>query len=97
MKLFLSAANIFGVPIIHPHGGEVTSGSMDDTFRHCITKMSDIHFVANKVYKNRVIQLGENSNKVFNVGGLSLDNIKKFLYSQNEIQRKLKLKFLKKI
>ena len=94
---FSIAANIFGVPIIHLHGGEVTSGSMDDTFRHCITKMSDIHFVANKVYKNRVIQLGENPNKVFNVGGLSLDNIsKKFLYNKNEIQRKLKLKFLKK-
>ena len=74
---FSIAANIFGVPIIHLHGGEVTSGSMDDTFRHCITKMSDIHFVANKVYKNRVIQLGENPNKVFNVGGLSLDNISK--------------------
>ena len=61
------AANIFGVPIIHLHGGEVT-GSMDDTFRHCITKMSDIHFVANKFIKIELYNWS-NPNKVFNVGG----------------------------
>ena len=51
------AAHISRIPVAHIHGGEITSGIIDDAFRHSITKMSHIHFVANKVYRNRVIQL----------------------------------------
>ena len=54
---------MFRIPIAHIHGGEVTEGVLDDAFRHSITKLSHIHFVANKTYKNRVIQLGGESKK----------------------------------
>ena len=75
-----TAALIHNIPIIHLHGGELTESLIDDAFRHSITKMSSYHFVANKIYKKRVIQLGEDPKKVFNVGGLGVDNIKKFSF-----------------
>ncbi len=62
------------IPIAHLHGGETTEGAFDEAFRHSITKMSQIHFVAADVYRDRVIQLGENPNNVFLVGGLGVDN-----------------------
>ena len=65
-------ALIFEIPIAHIHGGEITEGAFDDALRHSITKMSNIHFVANKSYKKRVVQLGENPKSVFVVGGLGL-------------------------
>ena len=56
--------------------------------RHSITKMSTIHFVANKKYKKRVIQLGENKKNVFNVGGLSSDNVLKTkILKKKEIEK----------
>lgn len=64
-----------GIPIAHIHGGEKTVGALDDVLRHCITKMSSLHFVAAEEYKKRVVQLGENPGKVEVVGGLGLDNI----------------------
>lgn len=89
-----SAAKIFGIPIAHIHGGEITEGSLDEIIRHSITKMSDIHFVANEVYKKRIIQMGENPEKVFNVGGLGVDAIKKTkLMKKNILEKSLGLKF----
>ena len=73
----VSAAMIARIPIAHLHGGEATEGSIDESIRHSITKMSHLHFVAAKEYKNRVIQLGEQPDRVFNVGGLGIDNINK--------------------
>ena len=73
----VSAAMIAKIPIGHIHGGEATEGLIDESIRHSITKMSHIHFVATDEYKNRVIQLGEQPDKVFNVGGLGIDNINK--------------------
>jgi GDP/UDP-N,N'-diacetylbacillosamine 2-epimerase (hydrolysing) len=72
-----SAAMIARIPIAHLHGGETTEGAFDEAIRHSITKMSHLHFTATEVYKNRVIQLGEQPNRVFNVGGLGVDNIVK--------------------
>jgi|694.fasta_scaffold75653_2 GDP/UDP-N,N'-diacetylbacillosamine 2-epimerase (hydrolysing) len=87
-----------GIPIAHIHGGEVTEGSYDDNIRHSITKLSHYHFVANKTFKKRVVQLGENSKSTFVVGGLGVDNIKKYaLLSKQEIQKLLKIKFQKYI
>ena len=63
-----SAAMIMNIPIAHIHGGELTKGLIDEAIRHSITKMSHIHFVTTNTYKNRVVQLGENPKKVFNVG-----------------------------
>ena len=73
----VTAAMIHRVPIAHIHGGEVTEGAFDDGIRHCITKLSQLHFVAAEEYKKRVIQMGENPKFVFNVGGLGVDAIKK--------------------
>jgi GDP/UDP-N,N'-diacetylbacillosamine 2-epimerase (hydrolysing) len=72
-----SAASLCGVPIGHIHGGEVTLSSIDEAFRHAISKMSHLHFTATQNYKKRVIQMGESPQNVFNVGGLGVDSIKK--------------------
>ena len=63
----------FMVPIVHIHGGEITTGSMDNLYRNLITKISHIHFVCHKDYKKKLIQMGENSKLVFNFGSPSLD------------------------
>lgn len=70
-----SAAIIFGIPVAHFHGGEITEGAYDDAIRHAITKLSTYHFTATEEYRNRVIQMGEEPNRVFNVGSLGVDNI----------------------
>ncbi len=67
------AALILGIPIAHIHGGEVTTGAFDDSIRHAITKMSNLHFCAAEEYQNRLIQLGESPQTVFNVGALGID------------------------
>jgi len=91
------AAVFSRIPVAHLHGGELTEGAIDETLRHSITKMSHIHFVASKEYKKRVIQLGENPNRVFNVGGLGVDNIKYLkLLKKNELEKALKLNIKKK-
>ena len=78
-EIFSAAASamIAKIPIVHIHGGELTQGAFDESIRHSITKMSHLHFTATKKYKERVIQLGEDPKKVFNVGGLGVENIKK--------------------
>lgn len=98
-EIFASALPFYfyRIPIAHIQGGEVTQGSLDDGIRHCLTKISSIHFVANQIYKKRVIQLGENPKSVFNVGGLGVENIYKTkLLDQNELEKKLNIKFKKK-
>ena len=67
------AALILGIPIAHIHGGEVTTGAFDDSIRHAITKMSNLHFCAAEEYQRRLIQLGESPQTVFNVGALGID------------------------
>ena len=73
----VSAAMIAKIPLAHLHGGEATEGLIDEPIRHSITKMSHLHFTATNEYRNRVIQLGEQPDRVFNVGGLGIDNINK--------------------
>ena len=91
------AAYVNQIPICHLHGGELTKGSLDDSFRHSITKMSNIHLVSNKKYAERVKQLGENPKNIFTVGGFGVDLIKKSkLLNKKEIENKLKFKFGKK-
>jgi GDP/UDP-N,N'-diacetylbacillosamine 2-epimerase (hydrolysing) len=65
------------IPVAHLHGGEATEGSIDEAIRHSITKLSHLHFVAAEEYRQRVIQLGEQPDRVFLVGGLGVDNIKR--------------------
>ncbi len=71
----VSAALVARIPVAHLHGGETTEGAYDEAFRHSITKMSHLHFVAAKEYRQRVIQLGEQPDRVFLVGGLGIGNI----------------------
>ncbi|MBU1019871.1 MAG: UDP-N-acetylglucosamine 2-epimerase (hydrolyzing), partial [Firmicutes bacterium] len=58
------------IPIAHLYGGEATEGLIDESIRHSITKMSYLHFTSTEEYRNRVIQLGEDPSRVFNVGAL---------------------------
>ena len=63
------------IKIAHLHGGELTFGSKDDTTRHTISKLSNIHFVSHERYKKRLIQLGENKNSIVNCGSIAIANI----------------------
>ena len=92
-----SAAMIANIPIAHIHGGERSEGSLDDCMRHSISKMSHLHFTATEEYKNRVIQLGEHPNRVFNVGAMGIENIKKLrLLSKKELENSINFKLNKK-
>lgn len=88
------AAFFAGIPIAHLHGGELTEGAIDDAIRHSITKMSFFHFVSTEEYRKRVIQLGEEPDRVFNVGALGIDNIKKMpLFSKEALEKEINYKF----
>lgn len=90
MLAIASTALIFNLPIAHLHGGELTYGAIDDSIRHAITKMSHLHFVATESYRQRVIQMGEAPNTVFNVGAIGLDSIKHLnLLNRQELEKQL--------
>lgn len=92
-----ASAMIARIPIAHLHGGEATEGLIDEPIRHCITKMSHLHFVAAEEYRRRVIQLGEQPEHVFNVGGLGIDNILRLkLLSRDELASALTFKLRKR-
>lgn len=87
------AASIHRIKIAHIHGGETTSNALDESFRHSITIMSHVHFVAAKKYYQRVIQLGKQKQNVHLVGALSLSNIRKIKFKNNkELIKKYQLK-----
>jgi GDP/UDP-N,N'-diacetylbacillosamine 2-epimerase (hydrolysing) len=92
-----AAALVAKIPVAHLHGGETTVGAFDEAFRHSITKMSHLHFVAAEEYRKRVIQLGENPKYVFLVGGLGVDGIHEVsLLSKEELESSLGFKFKSK-
>jgi UDP-hydrolysing UDP-N-acetyl-D-glucosamine 2-epimerase len=70
-----TTALLMNIPIAHIHGGEVTQGAVDEQLRHAITKMSYLHFCSTEVYRQRIIQMGEDSSRVINVGAPGIDNI----------------------
>lgn len=87
------AAHLAGITIAHLYGGELTEGAIDDAFRHAITKMSHLHFTATQEYRKRIIQLGENPKRVFNVGAAGLENIEKIkLLSREKLEKELNFK-----
>lgn len=93
----VSAAMIARIPIAHLHGGEATEGLIDEAIRHSISKMSHLHFTATEEYRNRVIQLGENPKRVFNVGGIGIENIKRLkLLSRKEFEKSINFKLNEK-
>lgn len=87
----VEAALIKQIPIAHIHGGELTFGAYDDAIRHSITKMSHLHFTSTEEYRKRVIQLGEQPERVFYIGALGVENIKRVpLMTKEEIEEDLK-------
>ena len=84
---------ILNISIAHISGGDVTQGANDDMFRHAISKLSNLHFASCEEYRQRIIQLGEEPNRVFNTGSLSLENLENLkLLSKKEIEKTLDLK-----
>lgn len=84
------AALVARIPIAHLHGGETTEGAIDEAIRHSVTKMSHLHFVSTDAYRKRVIQLGEHPDRVFHVGAIGLDNIRKLpLLSREELEESI--------
>ena len=91
------AGMLRAVPLAHIHGGESTQGAIDEGIRHALTKMSHIHFCATSLYKRRIIQLGENPARVYNVGGLGVENIKRLeLLSKKDFENSLGFRLGKK-
>lgn len=94
MLMATSAAMIARIPIAHIHGGEKTEGAVDEAIRHSITKMSHLHFTSTEEYRNRVIQLGEQPETVYNVGALSIECIRKIkLMEKKELEKALDMCF----
>ena len=90
MLAVASTALIYKIPIAHLHGGEITEGAFDDAIRHAITKMSHLHFTSTEAYRKRVIQLGEQPDRVFNVGALGVENVmKNDFMTKEEIEQSL--------
>lgn len=97
MLAVASTALIYKIPIAHLHGGEITEGAFDDAIRHAISKMSHLHFTSTEAYRNRVIQLGEQPERVFNVGALGVENVvKNDFMPKEEIESSLNFKLTDK-
>ena len=90
MLMVASAAMIAKIPIAHIHGGELTEGLIDEAIRHSITKMSYLHFTTTNEYRKRVIQLGEQPERVYCVGSLGVENIRNVaLLKKDELEKSL--------
>lgn len=89
----VSTALFYKIPVAHLHGGEISEGAYDDCIRHAVTKMSHLHFTSTEEYRQRVIQLGEQPERVFNVGAIGIENIKQVpLMSKEELEADLNFK-----
>ena len=78
------------IPIMHLYGGDVTEGALDDAIRHSISKLSYLHCTSCETYRKRVIQLGEEPDRVYNVGAIGIDNVRKMsLLSKIELAEQL--------
>jgi GDP/UDP-N,N'-diacetylbacillosamine 2-epimerase (hydrolysing) len=92
-----TAAMVARIPIAHVSGGETTEGVIDESIRHSITKMSHLHFASTEEYRNRIIQLGEQPEFVYNFGALGIENINKLnLLSQADFEEKIAFKLNKR-
>ena len=93
----VTSAMLLRIPVAHLHGGELTEGLIDESIRNSLTKMSHLHFVAAEEYKRRVIQLGEQPDRVFLVGGMGIDNIKNLtLLDQASLEESMGFEFGKR-
>ena len=88
------AAMLLGIPIGHIHGGERTEGAIDESIRHAVTKMAHLHFTSAEEYRNRVIQMGEHPSRVFNVGALGIEGIRRLkLLPKDKVEQELNFSF----
>ena len=88
----MSTAAVAKIPVAHLHGGEITEGAVDNSFRHSMTKMAYLHFTATEEYRKRVIQLGESPQRVFNVGAMGVENALNLdLLAKEKLENKLEI------
>jgi UDP-hydrolysing UDP-N-acetyl-D-glucosamine 2-epimerase len=93
----VQAALIAKVPVAHLSGGDITEGAIDDAIRHAITKMSHLHFVTNEGSARRVIQMGEDPNRVVVAGNPGLDELLVFEpMGRDELESSLGLRLREK-
>lgn len=84
------AARMCGIPVAHISGGDVTEGAIDDSIRHSVTKMSQLHFPGCEQSRNRIIQMGEQPDTVFNVGESGVENcLKMQLLDREELAKSI--------
>ena len=92
-----AAAHMIGIPTAHISGGDVTEGAVDDVIRHCITKMSVLHFPGCEQSRKRIIQMGEQPETVFNVGEPGVENcLKRELMSRDALADNLEFPYIKR-
>ena len=92
MLVAATVAMINHIPVAHLYGGEISEGAFDDSIRHSITKLSHLHFASTEEYRNRIIQLGEHPDRVFWVGAIGVENIKRIpLISKDDIETLLEM------
>jgi UDP-hydrolysing UDP-N-acetyl-D-glucosamine 2-epimerase len=91
------AAHFLNIQVIHFYGGETSEGSQDNTTRNIISQIATYHFVSHAMHKKKIIQMGKNKKNIFNIGAISLNNIKllKF-FKRNQILKELNIPFSKK-
>ncbi len=88
------AGLVLRIPLAHIHGGESTEAAIDEAIRHAVTKMAHLHFTAAEPYRRRVVQMGEQPARVFTVGALGIDNIRRLrLVDRHELEDALKFRF----
>ena len=88
-----TAAALMRIPVAHIHGGEATEGAIDDSLRHAITKLSHLHFASTEAYRQRIIQMGEHPDRVFNFGAPGIDSITSLkLLSREELEESIGFK-----
>lgn len=93
----VTAAMVSKIPLGHLSGGEATEGLIDEPIRHSITKMAHLHFTATETYRKRVIQMGEDPERVFNVGTPALDNVLKLnLLQKDDFEESINFKLNKR-
>lgn len=70
-----TTAYLLDIRIIHMHGGELTHGSHDDSIRHAISKLSDLHLTSHEDYALRLSRMGERQDKIAVVGALGINQL----------------------
>ena len=92
-----SAATVMRIPIIHIAGGEISEGAIDDCIRHAITKLSALHLTATEEYRQRVIAMGEQPDRVVNTGAIGVYNIMQLpLMNKEELEKSIGCKINKR-